>query len=325
MKIRSHNHFFILFPTNTAPSSGIFHHPSPSWLFLSALAPRLAPSIRALSLPSSGMVCPNRYTTRGNGPACATVLLLPRLAQQGTPCLSCSCRPRFHMRIGGSERAWGAAPRPSQSSPGRNMKASQASVVVLWPRNQPSSARNAVLAPTPRKFSFVGAILGGCAPSSARPRRARRPRGACEANHREQRVPSGGVVIGGQCRATWWGNSAARARRCPKKSAAWRRTFAVLATFSGNMLSSGSGMRKRRAAHATALRVSAADAERARAYSATRSSSVSPPAPCFRGGGSVHFGRGSRKSVRPPNAVPLYDSSDIKRLSVEAWGVKKLS
>ena len=161
------------------------------------------------------MVCPNSRTTRGNGPACATVLLLPRLAQQGTPCLSCSCRPRFHMRIGGSERAWGAAPRPSQSSPGRNMKASPASVVVLWPRNQPSSAQNAVLAPTPRKFSFVGAILCGCAPSSARPRRARRPRGACEANHREQRVPSGGVVIGGQCSATWWGNSAARARRCP--------------------------------------------------------------------------------------------------------------
>ena len=139
--------------------------------------------------------------------------------------------PSFPYAYWGSERAWGAAPRPSQSSPGRNMKASQASVVVLWPRNQPSTARNAVLAPTPRKFSFVGAILGGCAPSSARPRRARRPRGACEANHREQRVPSGGVVIGGQCRATWWGNSAARARRCPKKSAAWRRTFAVLATF----------------------------------------------------------------------------------------------
>ena len=120
-------------------------HPSfPSWLFLGALAPRLAPSIRALILPSSGMVCPNRRTTRGNGPACATVLLLPRLAQQGTPCLSCSCHPRFHMRIGGSERAWGAAPRPSQSSPGRNMKASQASVVVLWPRTQPYTARNAV-------------------------------------------------------------------------------------------------------------------------------------------------------------------------------------
>ena len=173
----------------------IFHHPSPSWLFLSALAPRLAPSIRALSLPSSGMVCPNRRTTRGDGPACAT----------------------------------------------------------------------------------------------------------------------------------WRGNSAARARRCPKKSAAWRRTFAVLATFPGTMLSSGSGKRKRRAVHATALRVSAADAERARAYSATRSSSVSPPAPCFRGGGSVHFGRGSRKSVRPPNAVPLYDSGDIKRLSCEAWGVLKRS
>ena len=138
-------------------------------------------------------------------------------------------------------------------------------------------------------------------------------------------LPSGGVVIGGQCSATWRGNSAARARRCPKKSAAWRRTFAVLATFSGNMLSSGSGMRKRRAAHATALRVSAADAERSRAYSATRSSSVSPPAPCFRGGGSVHFGRGSWKSVRPPNAVLLYDSGDIKRLSCEAWGVLKRS
>ena len=82
---------------------------------------------------------------------------------------------------------------------------------------------------------------------------------------------------------------------------------------------------KRRAAHATALRVSAADAERARAYSATRSSSVSPPAPCFRGGGSVHFGRGSRKSVRPPNAVLLYDSGDINRLSCEAWGVLKRS
>ena len=104
-----------------------------------------------------------------------------------------------------------------------------------------------------------------------------------------------------------------------------RRTFAVLATFPGSMLSSGSGMRKRRAAHATALRVSAADAERSRAYSATRSSSVSPPAPCFRGGGSVHFGRGSRKSVRPPNAVLLYDSGDIKRLSCEAWGVLKRS
>ena len=30
---------------------------------------------------------------------------------------------------------------------------------------------------------------------------------------------------------------------------------------------------------------------------------------------------GSRKSVRPPNAVPLYDSRAIKRLSCEAWGV----